>query len=176
MRSVGIDRDARAIATFTCDYPVELQPGCASDFLAAFPFQGRELVDCDPPYVQATRRGPRRYRYDFDDAAHIALLAQLQTLPCSVMISGYPSVLYDAHLPDWRTLEVQVNNQAGVVTEKVWLNFAPDRPHWHHYAGRNFTDRQRIKRKAVKWGRNYAAPPASERLAALAAMMAVEAE
>ncbi|MCY4151615.1 MAG: hypothetical protein OXE94_05195 [Aestuariivita sp.] len=32
MRSIGIDRDARAIATFTCDYPVELQQGCALEF------------------------------------------------------------------------------------------------------------------------------------------------
>ena len=44
------------------------------------------------------------------------------------------------------------------------------------YAGRNFTDRQRIKRKAQSWGRRYAALPLAERLAVLGAMMAVEAE
>ena len=37
-------------------------------------------------------------------------------------------------------------------------------------AGRNFTDRQRIRRRAANWGKNYRA------LAVLAAMMAVEAE
>ena len=42
--------------------------------------------------------------------------------------------------------------------------------------GKNFTDRQRIKRKAQSWGRRYAALPAAERLAVLGAMMAVEAE
>ena len=41
---------------------------------------------------------------------------------------------------------------------------------------RNFTDRQRIKRKAANWGRRYKALPAGERLAMLAAMMAVDAE
>ena len=42
--------------------------------------------------------------------------------------------------------------------------------------GKNFTDRQRIKRKAENWGRRYAALPYPERLAVLGAMMAVEAE
>ncbi len=48
--------------------------------------------------------------------------------------------------------------------------------HWASHAGRNFTDRQRIKRKAANWGRRYQALPPGERLAVLAAMMAVEAE
>jgi len=37
------------------------------------------------------------------------------------------------------------------------------------------TDRQRIKRKAQRWGKNYKALPRTERLAVLAAMMEVEA-
>jgi DNA adenine methylase len=66
-------------------------------------------------------------------------------------------------------------NQAGVRTEKLWFNFVPDRVHWASYAGRNFTDRQRIKRKAGSWGRRYQALPRGERVAVLAAIMAVEA-
>ena len=58
----------------------------------------------------------------------------------------------------------------------VWMNFAPDRLHWARFAGKNFTDRQRIKRKAENWGRRYAALPQGERLAVLGAMMAVETE
>ncbi len=61
-------------------------------------------------------------------------------------------------------------------TEVVWFNFAPDRVHWASCAGRTFTDRQRIKRKAANWVRRYEALPAGERLAVLAAIMAVEAE
>jgi len=175
MRTIGIDVDPRAIGTFSCPYPVELHQGCALAFLEAFPFQGRELVYCDPPYVPATRRGPRRYRYDCDDAVHVALLALLKTLPCPVMISGYPSELYATHLAGWRSMDVQVNNQVCVVTGRVWFNFAVGPPHWHRYAGRDFTDRQRIKRKAANWGRRYAVLPAAERRAVLAAIMAVEA-
>ena len=46
-------------------------------------------------------------------------------------------------------------NQAGVVTEKVWFNFEPDRIHWARHAGRDFTHRQTVKRKAQSWGRRY---------------------
>ena len=77
--------------------------------------------------------------------------------------------------PEWRTLELQVMNQAGVRTEKLWFNFTPDRVHWARFAGKNFTDRQRIKRKAESWGKRYEAMPPAEHLAVLAAMMAVEA-
>ena len=175
IRNIGVDLNRRAIEGFKCDHPVELHHGCALRYLEAFPFQGRELVYCDPPYVQSTRRSERRYRFDYTDDDHVALLGILRSLPCQVMVSGYPSALYDAHLAGWRSLEVQVNNQSCVVTEKLWFNFAPDRVHWVSCAGRDFTHRQTVKRKAESWGRRYRAMPRDERLAVLAAIMAVEA-
>ena len=176
LRNIGIDLNRRAIDSFRCDHPVELHHGCCHRFLAAFPFEGDELVYSDPPYVQSSRRSQRRYRFDYTDADHVALLGILKSLPCAVMISGYPSRLYDEHLAGWRSLELQVMNQSCVVTEKVWFNFAPDRVHWASLAGRNFTHRQIVKRKAESWGRRYAAMPRAERLAVMAALMAVEAE
>ena len=176
LRNIGIDRNWRAIARFSCDYPVELHHGCALAFLSGFDFQGDELVYADPPYVQSVRRSQRRYRYDYDDGDHVELIRLLRSLPAQVMISGYPSRLYDEHLSDWRSIALQVNNQSCVVTEKLWFNFEPDRVHWARFAGRNFTHRQTVKRKAASWGRRYAAMPRSERLAVLAAIMAVEAE
>ena len=88
-RNIGIDLDRRAIDGFTCDYPVELHRGCAFSFLEAFPFQGRELVYCDPPYLQATRRSERRYRHDLDDASHVALLDLLKSLDCQGRVGGW---------------------------------------------------------------------------------------
>ena len=165
VRSIGIDRDAQALEAFACDYPVELVHGCAHAFLASFPFLGPELVYSDPPYLHATRRSARRYRFDYEEVDHVALLDLLKDLPCQVMVSGHPSALYDEMLAGWRSLALQVTTQAQVRTEVVWFNFAPDRVHWASYAGRNFTDRQRIKRKAANWGRRYKALPAGERLA-----------
>jgi hypothetical protein len=159
-----------------CAYPVERIHGCAHRFLTEYRFSGRELVYCDPPYLLHTRSGERRYRYEYTEQDHRSLLALLKTLPCAVILSGYPSSLYDEQLAAWRTLELQVMNHAGVRTEKLWLNFTPDRVHWARYAGKDFTDRQRIKRKAESWARRYRAMPRGERLAVLAGLMAVEAE
>ena len=174
--NIGIDLDARALERLQCDYPVEKIHGCAHRFLAEYPFQGRELIYCDPPYLKHTRTSQRRYRFDYAEADHIALLALLKRLPCQVILSGYPSALYDEQLGDWHTLELQVMNQAGVRTEKLWFNFTPERLFWAGFAGKNFTDRQRIKRKAESWAKRYQAMSPGERLAVLAAMMAVEAE
>jgi len=175
-RSIGIDRDADALERFVCDYPVERVHACAHRFLTKFDYSGRELIYCDPPYLHSTRSSSRRYRFDYEERDHVALLQLLESLPCQVMVSGYPSALYDELLSKWTSIELQVMNQAGVRTEKLWLNFRVDRVHWASYAGRNFTDRQRVKRKAETWGRRYRAMPRAERVAVLAAMMAVEAE
>ena len=55
-----------------------------------------------------------------------------------MILSGYPSALYDELLEGWRSLELQVMNQGGVRTEKLWFNFTVDRVHWASYAGKNF--------------------------------------
>ena len=176
LRSIGIDLDERALSRFECGHGVELVRGDCHAYLSEFAFDGSELVYSDPPYLHSARKSARRYRHDYEDADHAALLELLRVLPCAVMVSGYPSALYDELLGDWRSVSLQVMNQAGVVTEKVWFNFAPDRVHWASCAGRNFTHRQAVKRKAAGWGRRYAAMPAAERLAVLAALMAEEAQ
>ena len=175
-RSIGIDLDARAIAAFPGDAAVELVHGCAHAFLDSFPFQGTELVYSDPPYLRSTRRSERRYRCEYSPSDHAALLVRLKTLPCQVMVSGHPSALYDEQLAGWRRLAMQVMTHGVVRTEVVGFNFAPGQVHWASCAGRNFTDRQRIKRKAANWGRRYRAMPPAERLAVLAAIMAAQAE
>jgi site-specific DNA-adenine methylase len=175
-RNIAIDRNPRAIARFQCNYPVECIQGCAHEFLASYDFQGSELIYSDPPYLKGTRSSSRRYRFDYEDADHVELLELLKRLPCDVILSGYRSALYDEMLAGWRAVELQVMNHSGVRTEKLWFNYAPERVHWASFAGRNFTDRQRIKRKAASWARRYQTMPPGERLAVLAALMGVEAD
>jgi len=176
LNNIAIDLDLKALKAFSCDYPVEKVHGCAHQFLSKYDFRGRELVYCDPPYLLYTRTSDRRYRFDYEERDHLELLEIVKRLPCSVMLSGYPSTLYEDFLTDWGSLELQVMNQAGVRTEKLWFNFVPDRVHWARYAGKNFTDRQRIKRKAANWAKRYKNLPRSERLAVLSSIMAVEAQ
>ena len=123
LRTIGIDLNGRAIEAFRCDYEVELVHGCAHRFLGGFPFDGSELVYSDPPYLRSTRKSDRRYRHDYEEADHEALLALLKALPCAAMVSGYPSALYDDRLGGWGSVSLQAMNRAGVVTEKVWFNF-----------------------------------------------------
>ncbi len=174
LRSVGIDLDRRALDGFACGYPVELVHGCAHAFLAAFPFRGTELVYSDPPYLRATRLSDRRYRHDYTEADHVALLDLLRGLPCQVMVSGHPSALYDGMLEGWRRVAWQVTTRGRVRTEVVWLNFTPGKAHWPGHAGRNATDRQRIRRKAARWAEGYRRMPPAERQAVMSAIMAVE--
>ncbi len=176
LKNIGIDIDPQPLADFQCEYPLQKVNGCAHQFLSEYDYHGRELVYSDPPYLHHTRTSGRRYRFDYATQDHVELLTLLKTLPCHVILSGYPSALYDDLLVGWRTLELQVMNQGGVRTEKLWYNYDIDRVHWASHAGKNFTDRQRIKRKAERWARNYRVLPKAERLALLASIMAVEAQ
>ena len=112
LHNIGIDLNPRALAAFECDYPVKKVNDCAHRFLAEYDYGGRELIYSDPPYLHHTRTSGRRYRFDYEEQDHIELLELLKTLPCNVILSGYPSALYDERLAGWRTLELQVMNHA----------------------------------------------------------------
>jgi site-specific DNA-adenine methylase len=148
---------------------------CAHRYLREYDYAGSELIYCDPPYLIETRTSKRRYRHEYSRQDHLDLLDLLKSLPCRIILSGYPSALYDGMLEDWNCVELQAMTWGGPRTEKLWYNYDIDRTHWATYAGKDFTDRQRIKRKAARWARNYQALPCAERLALLAAIMAVEA-
>ena len=119
LNNIGIDLDPRPLADFECNYPLQKVNSCARQFLAGYDYQGSELIYSDPPYLRQTRTSGRKYRFDYAEQDHIELLELLKTLPCNVILSGYPSALYDDLLGGWRSLELQVMNQGGVRTEKA---------------------------------------------------------
>ena len=79
LRSIGVDRDAWALESFECGYPVELVNADCHTYLAEFAFDGSELVYSDPPYLRSARKSSRRYRHDYTDADHAALLGLLKS-------------------------------------------------------------------------------------------------
>ena len=174
VNNIGIDIDPEALSVFECDYPVKLLNECAHHFLSLYTYSGSELIYSDPPYLVEKRTSRHRYRFEYTNQDHIELLELLKSLPCKVILSGYPSSLYDRHLSNWNCIELQAMSRGGVRTEKLWYNYEIDRVHWAIYAGKDFTNRQRIKRKAERWGKKYRALPRSERLAVLAAIMEAE--
>lgn len=172
-RSIAIDLDHRTLLDFPPPPGVETVHGHAHDFLLTFDFAGagRVLVYADPPYVETTRTSRARYRKDYTEQDHRDLIEILRGLPCAVILSGYPSALYDELLGDWRCVTFQAMTRGGPRTECLWMNFPAGAVQWARYAGKGFTDRQRIKRKAERWRLKYRQVPPGERLAILAALL-----
>lgn len=176
LRSIGLDLDDDAIRQFSEAYPnidCELFNTAAYGWLKKADLDAKTLVYCDPPYVHSTRTSRQRYNYEMTDNDHKLLLTLLKSLECNVILSGYRNDIYENELADWFSLDFQAMTRGGVRTETVWCNFKPSKVHYHTYAGKDFTDRQRIKRKAERWAARYAKLPAGERQSVLAAILAV---
>lgn len=175
VRSYGIEVDPAVLARWHGRKVARLHlvQDDAVRFLTDYSFEGHELVYSDPPYLPATRRRSRVYRYDYDEADHCRLLKVLRHLPCSVMLSGYPNELYDKLLAGWRQVEFITPTQRGRRTEKVWMNFAPPRLlHDHSHLGDNFREREQIRRRRQRLLGRIQRLDAAERNALLAEIVA----
>jgi len=85
------------------------------------------LFYLDPPYVMDTRKsGTRLYVHEMTDEEHRDLAAVVHELKGKVIISGYPSKLYNELYTDFRKVEKtsQANSQKGGVPtiEVLWLS------------------------------------------------------
>jgi DNA adenine methylase len=84
----------------------------------------------DPPYLPETRSPAnkydlkhRMYRHELTRDDHVALLEFLRSLEGMVVLSGYPSPLYDEALTDWQRHETETHaDGARDRTEVLWLN------------------------------------------------------
>ncbi|EMO0332508.1 DNA adenine methylase [Pseudomonas aeruginosa] len=84
----------------------------------------------DPPYVFATRHASassrQYYRHEMDDGQHRDLLDELLELEGMVVLSGYPSEIYDDQLKGWSLNSTNSRISAGrgtaVRQECLWLN------------------------------------------------------
>ncbi len=91
------------------------------------------VVYADPPYVASSRspRTTKAYRCDMADEAHHRDLAEaLRATPATVILSGYPSPLYDELYHDWARIEIATTSQNSSGrkgsrqprTEVLWTN------------------------------------------------------
>jgi DNA adenine methylase len=78
----------------------------------------------DPPYVHSTRSTQRGYLHEMTDSDHRKLASILNECAGKVVISGYPSLLYEELYSSWyrdeRTVLVTGNKPR---LEVLWLNF-----------------------------------------------------
>lgn len=71
------------------------------------------LTYADPPYLPSTRASSV-YEFDMTEADHVQLLRVLRACKGKVMLSGYPSTLYDGELKGWNVHRLDLpNNSAG---------------------------------------------------------------
>ena len=81
------------------------------------------LIYADPPYLLNTRGG-KQYRCEMTEQDHVDLLAALRDHKGSVILSGYPSELYDRELRGWQRIQKKSYNQnSDPRTEVLWCNF-----------------------------------------------------
>ncbi|HBQ3180265.1 TPA: DNA adenine methylase [Klebsiella pneumoniae] len=183
----GIDIDPQTVEAFNQNNPdfldrltdtLFIDVGDAVEFLSRFDYAsaGRVLIYADPPYLHETRSSTKRYRHEYSVEDHLRLLMCLRDLPdnVSVILSGYLSDLYDYQLSGWRSKEFQAMTRGGVRTEKIWMNYQEGRAYSHTFAGKDYNDRYRIKRKAQRWKDKFSALPPAERLAIMQALCEVE--
>ncbi len=85
------------------------------------------LIYIDPPYLPETRT-VSIYAHDMSGPGHVRLLEAIRGLrKAMVIISGYPSELYDNMLPGWRCVMREAVADTGAArVEALWLNPACD--------------------------------------------------
>lgn len=82
----------------------------------------------DPPYLHSTRSSDKRYRFEMTDDEHIDLASVLHSCKGKVVLSGYPSDLYEDLYKDWHRIEKRaMADGARERTEVLWLNFEAQR-------------------------------------------------
>ncbi|MDH6658382.1 UNVERIFIED_ORG: DNA adenine methylase [Rhizobium sophorae] len=83
------------------------------------------LIYMDPPYLAATRSSGKLYRHEMSDRDHRELLECACASKAMVIVSGYPSDLYEQLLGDWTRVEIDAFvDGGGGRTEMLWMNNA----------------------------------------------------
>jgi DNA adenine methylase len=120
-----VDRIAPAVERLK-NVTLECRP--ALDIVAKYGERADVLLYVDPPYLGSTRGWDHAYRHEMrDEASHRELAAALHVARAAVVLSGYPSDLYDLELyPGWDRHTIAASTQQGGSrqerTEVLWSN------------------------------------------------------
>ncbi len=95
----------------------------------------------DPPYVHDTRysgaKTGRVYRHEMSDHDHEELLEVLLELEGKVIVSGYPSEIYNDYLAKWKRVDTKARISSGrgtdTRTECLWIS--PNAQHQDLFGG-----------------------------------------
>lgn len=89
----------------------------------------KTLIYLDPPYPKQTRVFQNAYLKEMTDDQHIELATAVKAVKSKVIISSYPSTLYEQLFSNWRTESQFIPNHSShekvkeLKQEKLWFNF-----------------------------------------------------
>jgi DNA adenine methylase len=126
-----VDRIAPAAARLAA---VSLECRPALDVIAKYGAVPEVLLYVDPPYLGSTRANNNAYRHEMrGDNEHRGLAEALRACRAAVVLSGYPSVLYDEMYAGWHRMEFPASTGQGGTwanrTEVLWSNRPISEPH-----------------------------------------------
>lgn len=142
---------------------------------ASIPRTTPTVIYCDPPYLMETRSGRRLYKHEMSPNDHEVLLWAILKSPHRVILSGYLSDLYTQMLKGWNTITYQAMTRGGKpATEYLWFNFEPPKElHDWRFLGKDYRERERIKKKRNRWAARLSKMDELERGAILGALQEV---
>lgn len=174
--SIGLDLDDAVIDYFRHTDGLTVMRGDGfiflRDRLSPALLSPSTFVYIDPPYPFSVRAGRTYYEHEFgEEEQHAELLDAIVTLPCMVAISSYWSELYSSRLSDWRSINFPAMTRGGLKMETLWMNYpVPARLHDYSYLGKNYREREKIKRQKTRWLARLDRMDALQRYAMLASI------
>lgn len=124
----------------------------AFDYVSHLPGMFKFCIYFDPPYPLDSRKDNRpRYGHELTGADHVAFLSYAGSIrdKADILISTYPNDLYKETLKEWFLVVFDGCDRHGKTTEWLFMNYDPKaitELHDSSYYGKNFTERQKIKR------------------------------
>jgi DNA adenine methylase len=103
---------------------VVIENRAASDVIATHD-SPTTLFYVDPPYLAETRDSGTDYRHEMTQGDHEQLCDALRSVVGMVLVSGYPSAVYEHLYAGWYCVDrPHFSDGAGKRTEVVWMNEA----------------------------------------------------
>lgn len=92
---------------------------------------GKGFIYLDPPYVKETRQASSRhiYEYEMSNRDHEILLSSCLESEAKILISGYPSEIYQRKLKHWNYRDFEIANHSSQEStkqtkiERIWYNY-----------------------------------------------------
>jgi DNA adenine methylase len=153
MANICIDTDATVIKDWNnIEDIIAVNADCMEwlpAYLKSVQDHTKVFIFVDPPYLLDSRKSKAKlYKNEMTDlATHKKLLRYLNTLQVNVLVSHYPSPVYDKYLKNWFTKDIVGRSRSGMTVERLYMNYQTPKDYLHEYTylGENYREREAFK-------------------------------